>query len=58
MGGPSMSHVDLKKCPCRPVDFRGLGPVVCYVRGVVVYGGGGGGQRGISGSGPLLPDAV
>ena len=21
-----MSHVEFKKCPCRPVDFRGLGP--------------------------------
>ena len=22
----SMSHVDFKKWPCHPVDFRGLGP--------------------------------
>ena len=22
----SMSHVEFKKCPCRPVDFRGQGP--------------------------------
>ena len=22
----SMSHVEIKKWPCRPVDFRGLGP--------------------------------
>ena len=21
-----MSHVEFKKCPCRPVDFRGQGP--------------------------------
>ena len=23
---PYMSHVEFLKCPCRPVDFRGLGP--------------------------------
>ena len=22
-----MSHVEFKKCPCRPVDFRGQGPL-------------------------------
>ena len=24
----SMSHVDFKKCPCRPVDFKGQGPSI------------------------------
>ena len=24
--GP-MSHIKFKKCPCRSVDFRGLGPL-------------------------------
>ena len=23
----SMWHVEFKNCPCRPVDFRGLGPL-------------------------------
>ena len=30
--GP-MSHVEFKKCPCRPVDFRGQRPY-CKVMGV------------------------
>ena len=27
----SMSHVDFKKWPCRPVDFKGQGPLP-YIR--------------------------
>ena len=30
-----MSHVDFKKWPCRPVDFRGQGPYICP--GVITF---------------------
>ena len=39
----SMSHVDLKKCPCRPVDFKGQGPHVygaaTHFTGITLKGG-------------------
>ena len=31
-----MSHVEFKKWPCRPVNFRGLGPFYCQPRGYVI----------------------
>ena len=32
-----MSHVVFKKWPCRPVDFRGLGPYVRFMEKALVY---------------------
>ena len=33
-----MSHVEFKKWLCRPVDFRGLGPLMCISGGTqIVY---------------------
>ena len=29
MSPSPMLHVEFKKCPCHPVDFRGLGPYAC-----------------------------
>ena len=34
----SMSHVEFKKCLCRPDDFRGLGPYLLFlVMGTLHY---------------------
>ena len=38
-----MSHVEFKKCPCRPVDFRGQRPL--GFSGIRHGGGGGGGTH-------------